>query len=229
MMGKALGHDSAALKDLDTALLLFRPLVEQDRGNRIWQFEVAAIEQDRLVLLTRTVGSSALLARLTRIQRTFQDLLEYDSKNAAWARREALARVRLAAALPAGTPLQHTMLTTAVSDLQALHHANRRDLSGKLALVESLLHSASTQQAVDMKAPLLHCQLAHEIIGNDVIATNDYTVLEFWVRTNLCLHAGSPAQAAIGRLRDIGYHDSEYLKFISNQSHSNSHPPKDKI
>jgi DNA-binding winged helix-turn-helix (wHTH) protein len=213
-IGVALGLDVRALQDYDAARHLFTPIVEQDQKNRAWQGELSALEQDRLLLMARHASRASILPALKKVQSNFRDLLLFDPKNAAWAQREALARLRLAVASP---PVETTKreVAAAVDSLQALHTSTPTDLSGRLSVVEGLMWLARIQQAANNEAYMLSCRKAHVIIGQPTPDTINFKILDPWVRINICLRHTAVAQAAIVRLHTIGYRDTEYLQSIS--------------
>jgi DNA-binding winged helix-turn-helix (wHTH) protein/tetratricopeptide (TPR) repeat protein len=211
----ALGRDDSALDDYNAALRLFTPIVEQDQKNRHWQIELAGVRQARLRVLARISGDVRVVASLNSVQQTFAQLLALDPKNMAWSRRTAEAGVRLAAALPPGSAAQRQVLEPALASLQALYASNPSDLNVRLVLVEGLLLSSRMQQVTNKTASLLSCRQAYVIISHDGLKTKDYRILDPWVQINVCLQNSELAQAAMKRLGEIGYRDTQYLRLIS--------------
>jgi tetratricopeptide (TPR) repeat protein len=209
----ALGRDQRALQDYDDALRLFTPIVGQDEKNRAWQVELAGLEQDRLRIVVRHVDKASALPALAAVHRRFQHLLQFDPKNAAWAEREAVARLRLSVALPAGRAAQQ-QLDAALARLQALHASNPSNLSVRLSVVDGLLSRARIQQDAKDAAYLLSCREAYGIIDKPKDDTYSYRILNPWVRINQCLGKTTEAQAAIKRLHITAYRDTEYLQFF---------------
>jgi DNA-binding winged helix-turn-helix (wHTH) protein/tetratricopeptide (TPR) repeat protein len=214
VLGVALGRDTRAVQDYETAQRLFAPLVEQDQKNRAWQIELAGIEQARLRLLARHQRPDGMISQLTAVQKTFSRLLALDPTNLAWARREAVARMRRAAAMPPEDEAQRDGINAALVSLQGLYASNLTDLSSRMGLVEALLLSATTQQSGDKRGSLLKCRQAYGIISSYAGETNDYKILDPWVRINLCLQNIEQAGKAIQRLDKIGYRDTQYLQAI---------------
>jgi DNA-binding winged helix-turn-helix (wHTH) protein/tetratricopeptide (TPR) repeat protein len=215
----AVGLDEHALADYDEAKRLFTQIMRLDPNNRAWQFELANLEQDRLSVLAHTLPAAKMLPKLTEVHGTLQTMLARDPKNAAWARREAVGRTRVAAALLDSG--QHDKAqqegTAALNDLTRLYAANRSNLSTRLALVESLLLTAAIQQQQkqDAKIIMMTCRQAHGIIGNDNTSTMNHQLLAPWVRISTCLQDKEAAHRAATRLAQIGYQDHAYLQFIS--------------
>jgi len=214
-IGVALGLDARALGDYTAAGRLFAPIVEQDKKNRAWQVELAALEQDRLRILARHADPVEMLPALTAVHGTFQELTRVDPRNAAWSQREALARLRLGVAMPAGGHVQERQIAAALATLQALHTDNPAELSTRLSLVESLLWRARIQQTAHDDAYLLSCRKAHVIMSSIAKDTTNYKILDPWVRINLCLRNLVAAESAIKNLHVMEYRDTQYLQFVS--------------
>jgi DNA-binding winged helix-turn-helix (wHTH) protein/tetratricopeptide (TPR) repeat protein len=220
MIALALGADAQALRDYGEARRLFAPLVEGDKSNRSWQVELANLDQERLGVLERGTDRAALLPALAQVHRTLQTVLAQDPKNAWWARREALSRARMGAALLAGGQAQagRRALDDGLAALQALYAGNPSDLGTRLALIDTLLLSAAVaQQGGDAGMSMLNCRQAHGIISRHDPSTSDYRILDPWVRVNVCRGSQEQAGAAVKRLRDIGYRDSAFVQFIANR------------
>lgn len=218
VIGNALGQDADALRDYGEAKRLFAPLVEQDAHNLVWRSELATVEQERLRFLQRAAVAApdAVLPQLHAVHRTFLDLLAIDPRNAAWVRREAIARSRKAAALFESGQRQAARheADAALASLRSLYARNPSDLSGRLALVDALLLTAAMQPAFDA-APL--CEQASVMIEREASGTSNYTVLDAWARINACLHRQAPAAGAIARLDSMGYREQAFVRFAAAQ------------
>lgn len=216
LIGLALGMDDAALRDYDDAKQLFRRIVDQDPNNRAWQVELASLEQDRLRVMGRSAGVGALLPQLLEAHRSLHAMLALDPKNASWARREALSRTRLAAALLATGQAQTARreIDTALVSLQGLYASNPLDLSGRLALIEALLLSATVQPENNTFSMLI-CKQTYDMIEAEGRSTMNYQILDPWVRANFCMRQHQLVRFAAERLQQIGYRDSSYLQFMS--------------
>ncbi|MET0320146.1 MAG: hypothetical protein ABW069_05435, partial [Duganella sp.] len=219
LISLALGSDDDALRDYDAARQLFMGIVAQDPNNHIWQVDLASVEQERLRILGRRAGTrpGALAPQLAEVHRTLQALLALDPKNASWARREAVARTRLAGALHSGGRTQAAAheLDEALARLRRLHQDNPSDQSLRLALIDALLQSASMQQQQgNLNINTLSCRQAYGMISADIELTKDYLVLDPWVRINLCLQNHQLAESAVKRLQQIGYRDPAYVRHL---------------
>jgi DNA-binding winged helix-turn-helix (wHTH) protein/tetratricopeptide (TPR) repeat protein len=219
LIEQALGMDAPALRDDDEAKRLFAPVVDQDRKNRTWQVELANLDLERLHIVGHGADAGDLLPQLTGVHRTLQTLLAVDPKNGAWARREALARTRVAAALQATgqTRAARRELDTALARLQGLYASNPSDLNARLALIEAMLLSASMQQqAKDYTSVMLNCRKVYGMIANEGPSTSNYRILDPWVRVNVCLQNQAVAGIAAKRLEAIGYREASFVQFMSN-------------
>lgn len=218
LIGMALGQDAQALRDFDEAKRLFAPLVQQDRNNRTWLVELANLEQERLFLRVRSAPASTLLPELMAVHQTMHAMLALDPKNAPWTRREAVARTRVAAALLAADKAQaaEQQIKLAVAPLNRLYASNRSDLTGRMALIESLLLLASVQQhQKNSDLSKMTCEQVYGMINDESTSSMSYQVLVPWIRVNACLQHIDAAQAAVKRLEQIGYRDISYVHFIS--------------
>ena len=210
----ALGRDAEALLDYDDARSRFAPLVARDPNNRAWQVELANLDQERLRILARNRDALSLLPQLTQAHAVLQAALATDPSNGNWARREALAQARRALALQDGAAA-NAEVGAAIGKLRTLAAANRGDLAIRLALGDALMLAASLQIGdADKSRKLSMCQEAYGMIEADAIATKNYQILDPWVRVNYCLQNQASADDGAKRLREIGYRDSAFVRFI---------------
>jgi DNA-binding winged helix-turn-helix (wHTH) protein/tetratricopeptide (TPR) repeat protein len=221
LVGLALGMDARALSDYDEARRLFKPIVDQDRKNLAWQVELSNLEQEQLRIMARRAGAGALLPQLVAVHRGLQAVLAMDPKNASWARREALSRTRVAAALMATGRAKEAEqeIDAALLRLQALYASNPSDLSGRLALIDVLLLPSTLQQPAKNYTPsmLLNCSQAYGMIRNEGPTTLNYQILDPWVRVNFCLQHQAQAKTGARRLQEIGYRDASFAQFMSTR------------
>jgi hypothetical protein len=96
--------------------------------------------------------------------------------------------------------------------LRVLATANPDALANRLALTEGLLLSASVTSAdSDNDMTLTKCRQARDMLEADAKTTNNYQILDPWVRVNYCLQNGAPAKNGVERLQSIGYRDSSFV------------------
>lgn len=216
LVAQALGQDADALRDYEEARVLFTRVVEQDPGNRAWQVELANLEQDRLRILAHTAPAGSLLPQLGAVHARLQGVLALDPKNASWARREAMSRIRVAEAMLAAGKRDAAMadIENALASLTRLYQTNAADINIRLAMIEAHLLAASVQPPGGNAAL---CRQASALIQAEAPLTLNYRILDPWVRINLCLRQEALAQAAAKRLQHIGYRDFSYLQLMSNR------------
>lgn len=215
---QAHGQDMLALEDYEEIKRLFTPLVKADNSNRVWQMELAAVEQMRLRAMARSRGIVVLLPALEQSHRDMQAVLAQDPKNALWTRLEAMARTQVGAALTASGQVQAGQRETAtgIAELERLYALNPSDLNARIALAEALLLPATTEEKNQKyNLSLLSCKKVYDMIGKEAPSTHDYRILDFWVRVNLCLDNQAVANDTIARLKAIGYRDTSFIRFIS--------------
>jgi DNA-binding winged helix-turn-helix (wHTH) protein/tetratricopeptide (TPR) repeat protein len=221
LIALALGMDASALRDYDEAKRLFTPLADQDRKNRAWQVELAHLEQERLRIMSRGASVGALLPQLVAVHRTWESLLQLDPKNASWARREALSRTRVAAALRATGKAQEAQreIDEGRVRLERLYASNPSDLSVRLALIDVLLLSSTVPHHAknDSSSILLNCRQAYGMIKGEGPSTLNYQILDPWVRVNFCLQNHAQAKIAVKRLQEIGYRDAAFIQSMSTR------------
>ncbi|HEX8601595.1 MAG TPA: winged helix-turn-helix domain-containing protein [Pseudoduganella sp.] len=212
----ALGRDDNALADLREAGEQFSQVAAKDSGNHVWQVELANMELDLVKVLARREPASAMLPRLRRAHATLAATLRIDPKNARWARSEAVARGRVAAALLATGDAGQAgrEIETAVGHLRRLYAANQASVPLRLALVEALLVHTAVLKA-NGQAPMARaaCREAFDAIRPGS-ATMDFEILAPWGRAALCLGEAGATDIPWKRLQQIGYRDSQYRQLI---------------
>ena len=213
----ALGADQAALGDYRQAKYLFTDILKQDHNNRVWQGEVANLEQDELSVAARASPAQAL-PRMRLVHDSLQALTAFDPKNVHWARREAVARQRIGAVELAGGRAAEAQEQAgrAIASLNALYARSRSNLSVRMALADALLLAADSDFAVRQGEPAVAaCRQAYDIVKADANGSN-YQLLLPWIRANHCLGHVEAADIAIDRLNKLGYRDSVYLHYLAN-------------
>ena len=217
----ARGLTGHALDDYREAHQLFARIVGQDSKNRSWQGEAAflELEEQQVAYLTGRAGS--VLAQMNEIHARLDALLALDPNNVNWARREAIARLRIAQVLMAEHQDAQAgrQLGLALARLQSLYAGNPANQSIRLAIVNGDLLSAQLNSAAgDGRAATLACEHAFGVLKENGSSTQDFQVLDPWVRINHCLGDRAAASIAVDRLHNIGYRDANYLRYLSNQS-----------
>lgn len=214
----ARGLDEEALADYRDARQQFSSITVQDKKNLDWQNDAADLEMQELSILARRQGDAALLASMTRMHARLEALLQLDPKKIRWVRREAMARVYLASVLLRQGKLdrarQHAEL--AAARLLAMHAANPAKNKAWWPAAQALLLLAEVERfAQDEPAAKAACIKAFNIAAKNAGASLDFQILDPWTRVNRCLGNDAVAAQAMVRLRQIGYQDGEYLRFLS--------------
>lgn len=213
------GRDGDALRDLDEAKRLFAGILSQDPNNRAWQAEMAWLDHERLRLLARSAPPLQIVASLAAVKQSTKALLALDPKHSSWTRHNAIASIRLAAALlAAGRPQDAANEAAAtVETLRPLYLRNPNNLANRLALIEALLLDAAVGQAQGTATTEIRskCEEVRTVIGAEIQTTMNYQLLDPWVRANLCLQQRQAIVTEVQRLKQINYQDLSYLQFLS--------------
>jgi len=215
----ALGMDATALRGYREAERLYAQVIEQDPDNRAWQAELASLEIERLRIMARQSPAPDVLPGMREAHQRLQAMLSFDPRNAAWKLREGDAHARMAAALLAIGKVQAAAeeVKQAVASLEPLHANNPSNLSSKLALIDSLqLQLLIEQHLNNSAASAAGCKRIHSLIEGEGATSQNYQILDPWVRVNSCLQNQDEFLKGVQRLKQIGYRDSSYLQFISN-------------
>lgn len=216
----ARGLDEQALDDYRAARQQFSRITVQDRKNLNWQSDVANLEMEELAILARRQGGAALLASMTQTHARLAALLQRDPEKISWARREAMAGVRLGALLlrqgQVGPARQHAR--RAAARLLAIDSANPSNSKSWWPAAQALLLLADIERAsLDHAAARTACQQAYDMAPKNAGASLAFQILDPWARVNACLGNDTVATQAVARLRHIGYQDGEYLRSLSLQ------------
>jgi DNA-binding winged helix-turn-helix (wHTH) protein/tetratricopeptide (TPR) repeat protein len=217
----ALGMDEQALDDYRQAKLLSVAMVEQDKLNLAWQGELANVELEEQSILARARTDGQVGARIAQIHARLAALVKSDPKNAVWARREAVARMRLAAALlhDGRVDAARQQAEAALREVEALYGRDSGNKNLRLAKIDALVLSAQASEAAkDFAAQRSACAQAFELLKDGARSSNDFRILVPWIRVSHCTGNEAAAVAAAGRLRDVGYRDTEFSQFLSPKS-----------
>lgn len=221
----ARGMPAQALEDYREARQLFTRIVGQDSKNRRWQSEVVFLELEEQQVAYASASVPDMAARLANIHARMAALLAFDPNNVNWARREAITRLRIAQVSMANRQFDvaQQQNNAALERLQPLFAKNPANKSVRLATANALILAAQISNAVgDRAAAALACQRAHGLLKENGSTTQDFQVLDPWVRINHCLGNWEAAAQAEERLRKIGYRDVDYLRYLSNQPRKKS-------
>jgi eukaryotic-like serine/threonine-protein kinase len=217
---RAQGLDDLAREDYRRASSQFRAITGQDKKNLNWQGDVAAMELEEQYLQAGIRSDDALLANMTETHARLEALLNADPKNVTSIRREAIARVRLGTVLLRRRQLgpAREQAQAAMARLSAPHADNPSNQPLRLAAIQAWLLMADIDSATTAGAPArIRCGEAAAMMGAGADASLDFKILDPWVRLNRCLGNDAAARKAEQQLRNIGYRDVEYMRFLSSQ------------
>jgi hypothetical protein len=217
----ALGMDEQALGDYRQARLLSVAMVEQDKLNLAWQGELANVELEEQSILARARRDGQVGPRIAQIHARLAALVKSDPKNAIWARREAVARMRLASVLLRDGHVDgaREQAREALRQVEALYGRDPGNRNLRLAKIDALALSARASEAAkDFAAQRSACVQAYELLKDDAPSSHDFRILVPWARVSQCTGNDAAAAAAAGRLRDLGYRDTEFTQFYSPKS-----------
>ncbi|MBC7452380.1 MAG: hypothetical protein H7335_01475 [Massilia sp.] len=187
-------------------------------GNRLWQANVGLVQLAMLRLTPATRDLNGELAQLDILVRQFASLTEIDPKNATWAKHQAQVLVQTAAVqLDAGRVAAALgSLNLAHERLQARYARNKADLLARVMLATALLVRADIALKVnDQALARQNCQGAADLLGPQTLASDDFRILDPWVRSQVCLGERDAANAAILRLSRIGYREHAYVHYLA--------------
>jgi len=155
---------------------------------------------------------------MTQTHARLAALLQRDPEKIRWARREAMASVRLGSLLlrqgRIGQARQHAQ--RAAARLLTLDGANQRGSKAWRPVAQAMLLLAEIERASQNDpAARAACRQAYEMAPKNAGASLDFQILDPWARVNDCLGNDTVAAQAAASLRHIGYQDGEYLRSLS--------------
>jgi len=214
----ARGNDRQALNDYRAAKKLLIDIVRRDVNNRAWQQQLANVELEEQRIVMRLHNAKGVPPELLKTHSSLMELVALNPGNAVWARMEAIARQRIAAALLAEQRVvdAYREVKQARSALEKLYQRNRSNFRNRLAVVDSLLLFADIEGALKQPDTLrVTCGEAYALLQNDGMSSTDFHVLDPWIRVNYCLKNLDAVAASTERLANIGYRDTEYLRYLA--------------
>ncbi|KQV46353.1 winged helix-turn-helix domain-containing protein [Massilia sp. Root335] len=197
---------------------LLRSNVAAAPDNRVWQESLAFVQLSRLRLTATAGGVEGELAQLDVLRKKFAELTQLDPKNTTWAKHEAMALQQTAGALLAEgrAAAAAQALDTAQGRLERIHARNDSDILAKVMLANTWLTRADIARAAgDTALARQGCERAGQLLAAQAADTEDFRILDPWVRSRLCLSGRTAASAALGRLSRIGYREPLYMKYLS--------------
>jgi eukaryotic-like serine/threonine-protein kinase len=214
----AMGQTDAASADLDRAEQLLQTLLASTAKHRVWEGNLAALQLDRLRLQVAKGQGKSLVPALMQLADRAQALTGLEPKKKDWARLSALLDQNLGIVmLELGRRVEaQRRLELALEKLQAAYHGNSTDMRiasdiANTQLILSRLHEAGGNQRRASQA----CSDASTLLGKTAAQSEDYRVLDPWIRAQHCLGNDDVTRAARARLKTMGYREISYLAFLS--------------
>ena len=163
------------------------------------------------------MGDTALAA-LREVERRVTALTQRDPKNDVWAKLAATVRTRYALALldRASADTAGDLLARARTSLTAQLQREPNDPRSTVTLAINHLGQARLLAARGAHAAQrASCAAARDTLQSAAAGSNNFKVLDPWVRALSCLGMTDQASAAMRRLSAMGYRDAAYLQFLS--------------
>ncbi|WP_040850083.1 hypothetical protein, partial [Nitrospirillum viridazoti] len=215
---EAQGQTEPALAGLDQAKAQIEASLRKEPENRRWQIIRTEIRIQK-AHLDLTLGKiQSALSDVLDIEATVEQALNANSTDDMLQRQKAQALLLHGIALMAGNDLDAAQekIDQAAKIARISVDRDQQDRLRSILLSNTLLADAE----VDLKrgaqaAATQACR--HAIIALQAIAplSNDYRVLDPWVRANQCSGSWEAADTGAKALGRIGYRQVEYIRFSS--------------
>lgn len=213
-----MGRDQAALADFALAKSLFNAVVEAEPNNRKWQAELVSLLLAELRIPVVAADPRAQFAALDAVAARIGVLTRHDPGNTEWSKLEAMTLLRQVQAYNASGEgaASAGVLRQAESLAASIYAKNDADLRARAILAEAALTRAQVAQAGgDPAAARRSCGKAVDVLGHDAAMSNNFRLLNPWIRAKLCLGERESAIASIAVLEKMGYKEGTYQKFIA--------------
>ena len=215
----ALGDPAGALARYQKAIGICEQLVARDPANRRWQRELARNRFKLGDALLSQEQSGPALPPLEAALTAMGQLTEADPSDAGWQRDLAEMREGYGRALVANGRLA---LASAEADaaLQIAGALLKSDPDDRFAVrvlsLSHLLHSrvwAAQRQTSLAERAAKQALAAIEPIGR---TSEDYRMLEVWLRADLLVHRPEDALPVVRKLQGMGYRNVAFLELVKN-------------
>ena len=212
------GDERTAREQYQRAEALLQANSASEPGNRIWQAKVGVVQLAMLRIAPEVRDLGGELAQLDVLGKKIASLTEIDPKNATWAKQQAQVWLQIASAqLDAGRAVAALgTLTLAQERLQTRLSRNKADILARVILANAMLVRADIALKANDKALARQSwQGVADLLGPQAFASDDFRVLDPWIRSQVCMDGKGAASAAILRLSRMGYREQAYMKFLS--------------
>ncbi|MBI3731547.1 MAG: winged helix-turn-helix domain-containing protein [Burkholderiales bacterium] len=219
-LNMVLGRNMLVLEDLSQAEQLLMAVIAREPSHKVWQGQLAFVQLNRL-RFERLLGPSqarAAIAPLRQLHAQATALTRIDPRNNEWSRLEAMSTQSIA-----GTLLQLgrarealPVIKEALDRLNALYQLNQADKTSRNILAASLMLAAEIDLANhDLQAAALKCDKVGELLADEIDHSEDYRLLDPWIRSKICLEQYDVAEKMKSRLTRMGYQDKSYITYLS--------------
>jgi len=216
-----LGQEEAGLDDLTRSENLLVAAVAREPDNIDWRARLAIVRLDRLQAQAKYRDPAARLSELHALMDTVDSLTKLDPKNSEWLHLRTLTNQAIASALLqlGQTGEARIQLTEAINQLGAMNRANPVDLHTLSDLAKGWLIMSQIDASIRNRSQQIQaCDRARDLVASVARGSNDYRLLDPWVRAETCLGNYAIVATAKSRLQQMGYHESTYMQFLSTET-----------
>lgn len=214
-----MGQTEEGEADLAQAEQLLQTVVSREPNHRVWQVVLAGVRDNRLrVQLSH--DKHLTLPTLYAAADVASRLAMHNPESNDSSRALALAYENIGTAM---LELERhkeaqTFLSQSLERFQMLYSNNRNDILYISGLARTLvLIGEAHARGGNTVAARRTCSTALDLLGKKVLS-QDYRLLDPWVRAQLCLGNGDEAAAGNARLKSIGYREASYKHlFLTHQ------------
>lgn len=219
LLHTAFGDRVAATRVLQDAERILASLVDKDPSNKLWASWLLQAQGRLVEAQLSNENASVMHQRLLTVLEKMRDLSEKDSKNTFLAYQTVkfqLGRTYILQLLGRDKEaLQNA--ETVQTKLESLYEKAQRDSILLAFLTEGLLARADLARKVESDAAALpYCRRVSELLANAPNVENNFSLLSFQVRAELCQGTVTTVKAKIARLQDMGFHEARFTQYISN-------------
>jgi tetratricopeptide (TPR) repeat protein len=211
ILSSRLGAEDAALVDYYRAETLLKGIIAAEPDNRSWQGDLVRLQFAILGLVQQKKGFVVIWGPLSEFSKKIAELIRLNPKKTEWARLQAQAWQLRGEALfefkRSGEAIRAVEESQRI--LQDLYNKNKADRRTRVLLADTLLTRASIESETTA------CKETITLLGSDAGNSNDFRVLDPWVRAHLCIAEDDVVADVRARLDRIGYRDPAYMKYLS--------------
>ncbi|UXA51391.1 winged helix-turn-helix domain-containing protein [Xanthomonas prunicola] len=211
----ARGHLAQAQADAQASVQILKPLVAGQPDNRTWQRDLAHAYAQAGWVAALDGHADAATRQLAQARQTLAGLLQLQPLPE-WQWLDAIIALRLnrVQGLPGGN--QSSSLAAIVTRLDGLHQARPADLLGVSALAHALVwYGEQLDASGDHVGARAAWQRAVAVVGTDIGASRDKTLLDPWIRAQIHLGQRSAVTQQLGWLYQAGYRHPGFVSLYA--------------